>query len=94
MSAPRPDGQSCPDGVDSGLCSGAVRAGDGKVEASLTAAIPYAALQASERLRLWGAAGYGTGEVTLKTAMGGSYRADTTWSMAAGGDEGRPAGSP
>ena len=83
--SPRPDGQSCPDGVDSGLCSGAVRAGDGSVEASLTAAIPYAALQASERLKLWGAAGYGTGEVTLKTALGGSYKADTSWSMAAAG---------
>ena len=83
--SPRPDGQSCPDGVDSGLCSGAVRAGDGKVEASLTAAIPYAALQVSERLKLWGAAGYGTGEVTLKTALGGSYKADTSWSMAAAG---------
>ena len=83
--SPRPDGQSCPDGVDSGLCSGAVRAGDGSVEASLTAAIPYAALQASERLKLWGAAGHGTGEVTLKTALGGSYKADTSWSMAAAG---------
>ena len=83
--SPRPDGQSCPDGVDSGLCSGAVRTGDGSVEASLTAAIPYAALQASERLKLWGAAGYGTGEVTLKTALGGSYKADTSWSMAAAG---------
>ena len=83
--SPRPDGQTCPDGVDSGLCSGAVRAGDGSVEASLTAAMPYAALQASERLKLWGAAGYGTGEVTLKTALGGSYKADTTWSMAAAG---------
>ena len=83
--SPRPDGQSCPDGVDSGLCSGAVRAGDGSVEASLTAAIPYAALQASERLKLWGAAGHGSGEVTLKTALGGSYKADTSWSMAAAG---------
>ncbi len=83
--SPRPDGQSCPDGVDSGLCSGALRAGDGSVEASLTAAIPYAALQASERLKLWGAAGYGTGEVTLKTALGGSYKSDTSWSMAAAG---------
>ncbi len=78
----------CPDGLDAQtrvLCAGAVRAGDGSVEASLTAAIPYAALQASERLKLWGAAGYGTGEVTLKTAMGGSYKSDTTWSMAAAG---------
>ena len=83
--SPRPDGQTCPDGGDGPLCGDAVRAGDGSVEASLTAAIPYAALQASERLKLWGAAGYGTGEVTLKTAMGGSYKADTAWSMAAAG---------
>ena len=67
------------------LCDGAVRAGDGKVEAQLTAAVPYAAVQASERLELWGALGYGTGEVTLKTAMGGNYRADTDWRMAAAG---------
>ncbi|MDE0274723.1 MAG: hypothetical protein OYH76_02430, partial [Defluviicoccus sp.] len=64
---------------------GAVRTGDGKVEASLTAAIPYAAWQASERLKLWGAAGYGSGRVTLKTALGGNYSADTDWSMAAAG---------
>ena len=83
---PRPASQTCPaDAEDGHPCNGAVRAGDGSVEASLTAAIPYAALQASERLKLWGAAGYGTGEVTLKTAMGGSYRADTSWSMAAAG---------
>ena len=67
------------------LCDGAVRAGDGRVKASLTAAIPYAALQASERLNLWGALGYGTGEVTLETAMGGGYSADTDWTMAAVG---------
>ncbi len=84
--SPRPEGQTCPaDAEDGHPCNGAVRAGDGKVEASLTAAIPYAALQASERLKLWGAAGYGTGEVTLKTALGGSYKADTSWSMAAAG---------
>ena len=76
----------CPD-TDSSLCDGAVRAGDGDVEASLTAAIPYAALQVSERLKLWGAAGYGTGEVTLKT-MDESYKADTSWSMAAAGVRG------
>ena len=86
--APRPASQSCPagaEGADAELCRNAVRAGDGKVEASLTAAIPYAALQVSERLKLWGAAGYGSGEVTLKTALGGSYKADTSWSMAAAG---------
>ena len=70
--------------------------GDGDVEASLTAAVPYAALRASERLKLWGAAGYGTGEVTLKTApgsgsgagMGEKLSADTSWTMAAAGVRG------
>ncbi len=82
--------QMCKDAEDTDparqkACNGAVREGDGKVEASLTAAVPYAALQASERLKLWGAAGYGTGEVTLKPQMGGSYRADIDWTMAAAG---------
>ena len=67
------------------LCKEAIREGDGSVEASLTAAVPYAALQASERLKLWGAAGYGSGEVTLKPQVGGSYRADIDWTMAAAG---------
>ena len=44
---PRAEGQDCP-GTDARLCAGAVREGDGGVEASLTAAVPYAALQASE----------------------------------------------
>ena len=70
------------------LCEGAVRAGDGKVEASLTAAVPYASLKVSERLKLWGAAGVGSGEVTLKTAMGKHYSADTGWTMAAAGVRG------
>ncbi len=84
--------QHCPDvgeGLDADmrayLCGGAVREGDGKVEASLTAAVPYAAIQASERLKLWGALGYGTGEVTLKPAMGGSLSSDIAWTMAAAG---------
>ena len=84
--------QHCPDvgeGMDADtmahLCGGAVREGDGKVEASLTAALPYAAIQATERLKLWGAAGYGTGEVTLKPEVGGSLTADISWTMAAAG---------
>ena len=83
--APRPDTQTCPDDAQDVLCGGAVREGDGTVDASLTAALPYASLEASERLKLWGALGYGAGEVTLKTALGGRYRADTTWRMAAAG---------
>ena len=82
--AARAASQDCP-AEAAELCRGAVREGDGTVEASLTAAVPYAAFQASERLKLWGAAGYGTGEVTLKTELGGRYSADTSWSMAAAG---------
>ncbi len=79
---------ACPEGMSARtrvLCEGAVREGDGSVEASLTAAVPYAALKVSERLKLWGALGHGSGDVTLKTALGGSYSSDTTWSMAAAG---------
>ena len=83
--APRPASQDCPGGAQDVLCGGAVREGDGTVDASLTAALPYASLEASQRLKLWGALGYGEGEVTLATAMGGRYRADTTWRMAAAG---------
>ncbi len=67
------------------LCDGAVRQGDGKVEAKLTAAVPYASFMASERLRLWGAAGYGAGEVTLEPETGGSIGSDISWTMAAAG---------
>ena len=82
---PRAASQTCPEGVEDVVCSGAVREGDGTVEASLTAAVPYAALEASERLKVWGAAGYGSGEVTLKPAMGGALESDITWTMAAAG---------
>ena len=81
----RPASRACPGDAQDRLCAGAVREGDGAVEASLTAALPYASLEASQRLTLWGALGYGEGEVTLATAMGGRYRADTTWRMAAAG---------
>ena len=79
------------DGVDPppDLCNGALRNGDGEVEATLTAAVPYAAIQASERLKLWGALGYGTGEVTLKPDLGGrALTADISWTMAAAGVRG------
>ncbi len=65
------------------LCEGAVREGDGSLDASLTAAIPYASFQATERLKLWGAAGYGAGAVTLKPEVGGVLKSDVSWTMAA-----------
>ena len=90
-----PGGNVCADfdmdGVDPppDLCNGALRNGDGEVEASLTAAVPYAAIQASERLKLWGALGHGAGEVTLKPELGGrALTADISWTMAAAGVRG------
>ena len=91
---PRPPLQDCPAADDEEWCDRAVRAGAGRVEASLTAALPYASVQASERLKLWGAAGVGAGEVTLETALGGRYTADTTWRMAAAGVRGALLGAP
>ena len=49
------------------------------------AAVPYASLQASERVRLWGALGHGAGEVTLATGLGETLRTDIGWTMAAAG---------
>ena len=84
---PRPVSQDCPPtgGTKPEACDEAVRTGDGKVEASLTALTPYAALQASERLKLWGAAGYGSGNVRLKTRLGQSLKTDIDWQMLAFG---------
>ena len=61
---------------------------EGDIEASLTAAIPYASLKASERLKLWGAAGYGSGDVTVKREDDETNTADTSWTMAAAGARG------
>ena len=81
----RPDMDDLDPQAREDLCDRAVRDGDGDVEASLTAAVPYAAIQASEHLKLWGALGYGTGEVTLKPSLGGSLGSDISWTMAAAG---------
>ena len=70
------------------VCNGAVQDGNGEVEATLTAAVPYAAIQASERMKLWGALGHGTGEVTLKPETSETSRplsSDISWTMAAMG---------
>ncbi len=94
---PRPASQSCPsdaEGGDAELCRNAVRAGDGSVEASLTAAIPYAALQASERLKLWGRGGpwhrRGDAEDRARRQLQGGHVMEHGGGRAAG----RPAGAP
>ena len=63
----------------------AAGAGSGDVETTLTAALPYASLQVSERMKLWGALGHGTGEVTLKPEPGRTLTSDLSWTMAATG---------
>ena len=70
------------------LCEGAVREGDGEVEASLTAITPYASIQASDSIRLWGTLGQGSGEVTLQPELGDAIPSDMSWSMAAMGMRG------
>ena len=86
--------QSCPEGMEGmeGIpCDGAVRMGDGKVESTLTAAVPYGSLKASDRIGLWGAFGHGTGEVSLRPdtmAAGDTLEADITWTMASAGMRG------
>ncbi len=83
---PRPETQICPPAeTGQAPCAEAIREGDGKIEASLTAVLPYASIRPSERLRLWGALGHGTGEVTLTPETGDTLTADTSWQMAAAG---------
>ena len=72
-------------GTEQDTCNGAVRDGEGEIEARLTAVTPYAAIQTSENLKLWGTLGHGTGEVTLTPAVGDPLKADISWTMAAVG---------
>ena len=83
--ADRAVSQACASLEAAPLCRDAVREGDGTTEATLTAVVPYAAVQASDAMRLWAALGRGTGEVTLTTGMGESLGADIDWTMAAAG---------
>ena len=85
---------------DGGYSDPGIDLGAGTVDASLTAAIPYAAWQTAPRLMLWGSAGYGTGEVTLapetpadpggdpSTGSGHLMQTDIDWLMAAAGARG------
>jgi len=77
--------QSCPEGVEKNRCDRTPSVGVGTVEASLTAVAPYASLQTSQRMQLWGALGYGIGEVMLKSGRGDSLTSDISWNMAAMG---------
>ena len=58
---------------------------NGRIESSLTSLVPYAAVEVSPRLELWGAAGAGAGEVTLTPGIGHAMSADVDWLMSAAG---------
>ena len=60
----------------------------GTLESTLTSVHPYARLQVSERLMLWGLLGYGTGELELALEGGERWTSDTTQEMAAVGARG------
>ena len=73
--------------------------GDGSMASSLTGLYPYAGFAITERLSLWGMAGYGQGDLMLTLKDGESYRTDMDLTMAAAGVRGdlvsgEPTGGP
>ena len=62
--------------------------GSGALESTLTSVHPYARLEVSERLSLWGLLGYGTGELDVEVDGVGRWSTDTTQEMAAAGGRG------
>ena len=62
--------------------------GSGALESTLTSVHPYARLEVSERLSLWGLLGYGTGELDVEVDGVGRWSTDTTQEMAAAGARG------
>ena len=62
--------------------------GNGNIASSLTGLYPYAGYDLTDRLSLWGVAGYGQGDLTLTLQDGASHRADMDLTMAAVGVRG------
>ena len=69
-------------------------AGSGKVESTLTGFYPYGRYAVSERLSLWGIAGWGAGTLTLKPEDGARVETDIDMAMAAAGARGVLAEAP
>ena len=57
----------------------------GDAEASITSIVPWAAVQATERVQLWGALGTGDGDLELTEEDSDTMKTDIDWSMAAAG---------
>ena len=60
----------------------------GKVEASMTALTPWAGYKVSERLSVWGALGYGAGDLTLTPKGQPAQKTDIAMTLAAAGMRG------
>ncbi len=58
---------------------------EGRMASSLSGLYPYAGYRLSQRLSLWGTAGYGQGDLTLTMKDGESYRTGLDLRMAAAG---------
>ncbi len=69
-------------------------AGSGEVESTLTGLYPYGRYEASERLSLWGIAGWGSGTLTLTPEGGEAVKTDTDMTMGAAGARGVLAEAP
>ena len=57
----------------------------GDAEASITSIVPWAAVQATERVQLWGALGTGDGDLELTEEDSDALKTNIDWSMAAAG---------
>ncbi len=58
---------------------------NGRIKTSLTALVPYAAIDTSDKTRLWGVLGHGDGALTLRSGASGSDKTDISWTMLATG---------
>ena len=62
--------------------------GSGDIEVSVTALTPWAGYAVTERLSVWGAAGYGAGELKLTPGDGPALKTDLGMTLAAAGARG------
>ena len=62
--------------------------GSGDIEASVTALTPWAGYAVTERLSVWGAAGYGAGELKLTAGDDPALKTDLGMTLAAAGARG------
>ena len=66
----------------------------GTLESSMTMVTPWAAYAVTDRLRAWGALGYGQGRLTLTPEKGRALKADAATTMAAAGARGAVIAAP